>query len=65
MRLTPDPRPARYPIAIVLFLVAAYCALAGSQWIGAAFAGAGALLLALLALARRAPARSPTATTTR
>jgi hypothetical protein len=65
MRLTSDPRPAGYPIAIVLFLVASYCALAGSQWIGAALAGAGALLLALLAFARRAPARSPTATTTR
>jgi hypothetical protein len=50
MRITSDPRPVGYSIAIVLLLVAPYCALAGSQWIGAAFAGAGALILVLLAL---------------
>jgi hypothetical protein len=36
MRHTSDPRPAGYSIAIVLLLVAPYCALAGSEWIGAA-----------------------------
>jgi uncharacterized membrane protein (UPF0136 family) len=65
MRHTPDPRPAGYPIAIVLLLVAAYCALAGSEWIGAALAGVGALVLVLLAFIRRTPGRSPVSTTTR
>ncbi len=58
MRLTSsDPRPAGYPVAIVLFLVASYCALAGSAWIAGALAGGGALVLALLARFRRGPAR--------
>lgn len=65
MRLSSDPRPVGYSIAIVLLLVAPYCALAGSERIGAAFAGAGALILALLSPARRVTARSTAATTTR
>jgi hypothetical protein len=55
MRLSSsDPRPAGYPVAMILFLVAPYCALAGSAWVAAALAGAGVLVLALL---RRGTAR--------
>jgi hypothetical protein len=54
MRLpSADPRPAGYPVATILFLVAPYCALAGSAWVAAGLAGGGALVLALVALARR------------
>jgi hypothetical protein len=48
MRFTSDPRPTGYPVAIVLFLVAPWCALVGSQWIAAAMGGAGTAMIALL-----------------
>jgi hypothetical protein len=54
MRLTSsDPRPAGYPVAMILFLVAPWCALVGSQWIAAGLAGAGVVVLVLLARTRR------------
>ena len=58
MRLTSsDPRPAGYPVAMILFLVAPWCAMTGNGWIAAALAGAGVIVLALLARVRRGPAR--------
>jgi hypothetical protein len=57
MRLTSDPRPAGYPVAIILLLVAPYCALVGSEWIAAGFALAGTTVLAVLARTRRGHTR--------
>jgi len=57
MRLTFDPRPAGYPVAMILFLVAPWCALAGSEWIAGGLAGAGVAVLVLVARMRRGPAR--------
>ena len=48
MRFTSDLRPTGYPVAIVLFLVAPWCALVGSGWIAAALGGAGTAMIALL-----------------
>ena len=48
MRYTSDPRPTGYPVAIVLFLVAPWCALVGSEWVAAALGGAGTAMIALL-----------------
>lgn len=53
MRFAPDPRPTGYPVAIVLLLVAPYCALVGSELVGVALAGAGAGVLVLIARLRR------------
>ena len=57
MRFTSDPRPTGYPVAIVLFLVAPWCALAGSEWIAAALGGAGTAMIALLSRVGRGSQR--------
>jgi hypothetical protein len=62
MRFTPDPRPTGYPVAIVLFLVAPWCALVGSEWIAAALGGAGTAMIALLSRVGRGGQRRRTST---
>ena len=57
MRYTPDPRPTGYPVAIVLFLVAPWCALVGSEWIAAGLGATGTAMVALLSRIGRGHAR--------
>jgi len=48
MRLAFDYRSVGYPVAIVVFLVAIYCLLVGSDWAAGALGLAGVALLAML-----------------
>jgi hypothetical protein len=57
MRVAFDVRTAGYPVTIVMFLVAIYCLLVGSDWIAGALAAVGTILLTILARTRGMPAR--------
>jgi hypothetical protein len=52
MRVAFDVRPAGYPVAVIMFLVAVYCLLVGSDWVAGALIVFGALLLGVLARIR-------------
>ncbi len=57
MRATFDYRSAGYPIAIVMLLVALYCAFAGSDWAAGGLGLVGVALLAIPSRARAGPVR--------
>lgn len=53
MRVAFDFRPAGYPLAVIMFLVAPYLLFEGSTWGAGALAVGGIIVLALLSRPRR------------